>query len=183
MLAATCILVATFLPNCGAISSSDAASRNLLQVASQNSKLNMIEGTEPVSDACKLYPYTRYFRVDKMDDFRRFGQNAIAGDMIELVAGTYMLGDGQLNQEDPGQGFEEDDDNEPPAMATSGTIAGRVGTAEKPIVFCGSQNATIIDGADSVKYVFVGIRVLKSQHVVLTGFTIQNCMKGERKTI
>jgi hypothetical protein len=182
-----CILVAVCFTNCGAESSSEATTRNLLQAASQNliknDKIN--EGTEPLSDACKQFPYTRYFRVDSMEDFRYFGENAEKGDMVELVPGNYNLGDGQIDPDLPNTGGQEEDDddedNGPPTMATSGTIDGRIGTKEQPIIFCGTQGGTTIDGADSVEYAYVGIRVLKSQYVRLAGFTIQNAMKGKDK--
>ncbi|KAL4523633.1 hypothetical protein Ndes2437A_g00219 [Nannochloris sp. 'desiccata'] len=100
--------------------------------------------------------------------------------MIELVAGIYNLGDGQVDKEDlPNQGGPENDNGGGrPAMAVSGVINGRIGTTKNPIVFCGTQNRTIIDGADSVRYASSGIRILKSQHVRLAGFTVQNVLKG-----
>ena len=160
----------------------------MLQVASQNLlSTNMtIEGTEPLSDGCKQFPYTRYFRVDNMDSFKYFGQHAEAGDLIELVPGVYNLGDGKVDTSLPFKGNPDDsgeDDggnNEPPQIADSGTIYGRMGTKTQPIIFCGTAGATIIDGADSEQYAYAGIRIGKSVNIRLSGFKIQNVMKGKK---
>ena len=167
------------MPNCGANSSSEVAARNLLESKISNGG-NTSVPLEPLSDACKQFPYTRYFRVNTYEDFKKFGQVAIPGDMVELIPGIYYLGDGQLNEPDPSEGYGQDDTG-PPVVATSGTINGLVGTPQKPIIFCGSQDGTIIDGADSIKYAFNAIRILKSQYVHVSGFTTQNVMKGKNQ--
>ena len=115
--------------------------------------------------------------------------------MIELIGGVYYLGDGVPNPSNPGQGYfhngppSSGDPPPPPpptkapALSKNGTIAGRIGTRAKPIIFCGNNRGstrTVIDGADSKKYKAIGIRVLLSKRVVVAGFTFRNLQKGMR---
>jgi len=175
-----CILLATIAPTCGA-SEAETTETSQVELIDSFPGLNesrTIGGTEPLSSACKQFPYTRYFRVDTYEDFTYFGQNAKAGDMIELVAGIYYLRDGEIDRTLPNPGARATD-SEGPTAAKYGIINGRIGTFEKPIVFCGAENKTIIDGADSVKYAHSGVRILNSRHIYFTGFIIRNVLKGK----
>jgi hypothetical protein len=175
-----CILVATVLPNCGAL---ETATRSLSQVESANLIGDRtIGGTEPLSKACKQFRYKRYFRVNSYEDFQYFGQKAKAGDMVELVGGIYNLGNGKVDKDPSNQGGSGSGGNNgpPPSRAARGTITRRIGTKQNPIVFCGAQNKTIIDGADSPRYASYGIRIVNSQHIRLSGFITRNVMKGEK---
>ena len=136
-----------------------------------------------VSDACRHFGYSRYIQVKSLKDFTAWGHKAQPGDMIELTAGTYTWGDGKTNPFNPGQGYDVNNGDsgghkDAPTMATDGTIFKVSGTTELPIVFCGDQQKTIIDGADSEKYWTYGVRIVQASNIRFSGFTLRNALKG-----
>ena len=132
----------------------------------------------PQSPICKKFQYKRYIRVHTLQKFYEYGRTAKPGDMVELMPGTYYVADGKTNG-NPANGY-PGDENRPFKfkVASNGTVYGVKGTKDWPIIFCGNQQKTIIDGSDSGQWSMYALRVVKSRYVRVAGFTLRKALKG-----
>jgi hypothetical protein len=123
----------------------------------------------PVSDVCKMFNYTRYFRARSYKQLRYFGRNSLPGDMIELLPGTYSPIYAHEDGTATGEGK-----CRWPRIASDGTIYMINGKPGKLITFCGN---VVIDGYPSNSR-GAGVLVVKSSYVRVAGFTVQNVLRG-----
>jgi hypothetical protein len=128
--------------------------------------------TGPLSSACRQFSYERYFRATTFQEMRELGRNAIAGDMIELVAGLHTPHHAPMETTD-GEGL----CSTWPTRALEGTVFELHGRKDKLITFCGDRDKTIIDGGKNNKG-GAGIQVVKSSFVRFAGFTIRNLLRA-----
>lgn len=66
-----------------------------------------------------------------------------------------------------------------PWVAPNGFIYGVHGTEKNPIILCGPSSA-VFDGSDGDRLISAAIRIVKSSHLVIKGFTLQNALKGNQ---
>jgi len=126
----------------------------------------------PISDICKMFNYTQYFRATNYSNFKVLGKIAQPGDMIELLPGKYS----------PIYAHEERVNNKTgrcrwPRTATDGAIYAVHGAPGKLITFCGTPGKTVIDGS-ALRSSGAGILVVKSSYVRVAGFTVANLLRG-----
>ena len=138
---------------------------------------------KPSSSSCAQYSYKRYVTVNSVHQLLSATKNAKAGDMIELMPGTYYLGKNpQKNPGSPPSGSgspSRPSHNNPsaPQMATHGTFVNVHGTPTDYITLCGPRDA-ILDGSDTPNYKGYAIRIIGSSYVRVAGMTVQRALKA-----
>jgi hypothetical protein len=133
---------------------------------------NPIVPKGPVSEVCKMFNYTRYFRASSYKQLRYFGKVALPGDMIELLPGRYSPIYAREDQTATGEGK-----CRWPRIAVDGTIFMLHGEPGKLITFCGTPGKTIIDGYPKNSN-GAGVLVVKSSYIRVAGFTLENVLRG-----
>ena len=126
----------------------------------------------PISDVCKMFNYTRYFRAKSYRQLRYFGKLALPGDMIELLPGRYSPIYAHEDHSATGTGK-----CRWPRIAADGTIYELHGKPNKFITFCGTPSLSVIDGYPKNSN-GAGILVVKSSYIRVAGFTVENVLRG-----
>lgn len=143
---------------------------------------------KPWSSRCSRYSYKRYIAVNSVQQLLNATRNAKAGDLIELMPGTYYLGDKPVKTPvtrgpSPSPGDHSPHrpihhgSPRPQRMTKIGTFYKVHGTPTAYITLCGSRHS-IIDASDSPRYMPYAVRIVDSSYVRIAGLTAQRALKA-----